>query len=58
MKFIRNILKNSRSVKDGNFFLQLEKILGFKPKDQGSLCKSLYSSIHEYKGQNGECAKL
>lgn len=32
MSFIRNILKNSRSDKDGNFFLQLEDILGFKPK--------------------------
>ena len=32
MKYIRNIL-NSRSKSDGNFFLQLTKILGFKPKD-------------------------
>ena len=32
MNFIRNILKNSRSDEDGNFFLQLITILGFKPK--------------------------
>lgn len=32
MTFIRNILKNSRSDEDGNFFLQLKNILGFKPK--------------------------
>lgn len=32
MKFIRNIL-NSRSKQDGNFFVQLERILGFKPKN-------------------------
>jgi ribonuclease-3 len=32
MKFIRNIL-NSRSEQDGNFFILLEKILGFKPKN-------------------------
>ncbi|WP_412987247.1 ribonuclease III [Pontimicrobium sp. IMCC45349] len=34
MKFIRNIFKkNSRSDEGGNFFIQLETILGFKPKD-------------------------
>ena len=33
MNFIRNILKrNSRSDEGGNFFVQLEQILGFKPK--------------------------
>jgi len=31
LKSIRNIL-NSHSNKDGNFFIQLKKILGFKPK--------------------------
>ncbi|MBT8394818.1 MAG: ribonuclease III, partial [Bacteroidia bacterium] len=30
MSFIRNIL-NSRSDKDGNFFINLTKTLGFKP---------------------------
>jgi ribonuclease-3 len=34
MNFIRNIFKkNSRSDEGGNFFIQLETILGFKPKD-------------------------
>jgi len=33
MSFIRNIL-NSRSKKDGNFFLQLSKILNYKPKNK------------------------
>ena len=32
MKHIRNIL-NSRSKNDGNFFVSIQKILGFKPKD-------------------------
>jgi ribonuclease-3 len=32
MKIIRNIL-NSRSKKNGNFFIQLKQILGYKPKD-------------------------
>ncbi|MBT8265670.1 MAG: ribonuclease III [Bacteroidia bacterium] len=32
MNFIRNIL-NSRSDEDGNFFVRLQNILGFKPKD-------------------------
>ena len=32
MGFIRNILKSSRSFNDGNFFLKLKDILGFKPK--------------------------
>lgn len=31
MKYIRNIL-NSRYNDDGNFFMQMQKILGFKPK--------------------------
>lgn len=34
MSFIRNILKNSRSDKDGNFFLLLNEILGYKVKNQ------------------------
>ncbi|WP_072316772.1 ribonuclease III [Sinomicrobium oceani] len=32
MKIVQNIL-NSRSDKDGNFFLMLKKMLGFNPKD-------------------------
>ncbi len=32
MNFIRNIL-NSRSDKDGNFFIAMSKTLGFKPSN-------------------------
>ncbi|WP_353777231.1 ribonuclease III [Winogradskyella sp. 3972H.M.0a.05] len=47
MRFIRNILKNSRSTKDGNFFLHLEKILGFKPKH-----KDLYVKAFTHRSMN------
>lgn len=47
MSFIRNILKNSRSEDDGNFFLQLKKILGFKPKS-----KSLYIKAFTHRSMN------
>jgi ribonuclease-3 len=47
MGFIRNILKNSRSEEDGNFFLQLKKILGFKPKS-----KSLYIKAFTHRSMN------
>ena len=33
MKFIRNILKNPRSSEDGNFFIEISEILGFKPEN-------------------------
>ncbi len=46
MNFIRNIL-NSRSQEDGNFFLELIKILGFKPKS-----KSLYSKAFTHRSMN------
>ncbi len=46
MKFIRNIL-NSRSDKDGNFFLQLRTILGFKPNS-----KSLYIKAFTHRSMN------
>ncbi|MCC1483343.1 ribonuclease III [Winogradskyella immobilis] len=46
MSFIRNIL-NSRSSKDGNFFLQLQNILGFKPKN-----KSLYRKAFTHRSMN------
>jgi len=46
MNFIRNIL-NSRSQEDGNFFLQLKKILGFKPKS-----KSLYLKAFTHRSMN------
>ena len=46
MSFIRNIL-NSRSQEDGNFFLQLKEILGFKPKS-----KSLYLKAFTHRSMN------
>lgn len=46
MNFIRNIL-NSRSKEDGNFFLQLKTILGFKPKS-----KSLYIKAFTHRSMN------
>jgi ribonuclease-3 len=46
MNYIRNIL-NSRSKNDGNFFLQLQKILGFKPKD-----KTLYIKAFTHRSMN------
>ena len=46
MSIIRNIL-NSRSNKDGNFFLQLSKILGFKPKN-----KELYIKAFTHRSLN------
>ena len=47
MTFIRNILKNSRSQGDGNFFLQLKNILDFKPKS-----KSLYIKAFTHRSMN------
>ena len=47
MNFIRNILKNSRSQEDGNFFLQLIEILGFKPKS-----KPLYIKAFTHRSMN------
>ena len=46
MNIIRNIL-NSRSNKDGNFFLQLSKILGYKPKN-----KELYIKAFTHRSLN------
>ena len=46
MSFIRNIL-NSRSLVDGNFFIQLKEILGFKPKT-----KSLYITAFTHRSMN------
>ena len=46
MSFIRNIL-NSRSDKGGNFFLELSKILGYKPKH-----KSLYIKAFTHRSLN------
>jgi ribonuclease-3 len=46
MSIIRNIL-NSRSDEDGNFFLKLKDILGFKPKS-----KSLYVKAFTHRSMN------
>lgn len=46
MNYIRNIL-NSRSKGDGNFFLQLERIIGFKTKD-----KELYVKAFTHRSMN------
>ncbi|RED46241.1 RNAse III [Winogradskyella eximia] len=46
MSFIRNIL-NSRSPVDGNFFVQLKEILGFKPKS-----KSIYITAFTHRSMN------
>jgi ribonuclease-3 len=46
MSYIRNIL-NSRSKSDGNFFLQLQKILEFKPKN-----KELYIKAFTHRSMN------
>ncbi len=51
MNYIRNIL-NSRSKSDGNFFLQLEKILGFKPKN-----KELYVKAFTHRSMNVKDSK-
>lgn len=47
MNYIRNILKNSRSKNDGNFFLEIQKIIGFKPKN-----KSLYEKAFTHRSMN------
>jgi|TARA_R110002111_G_scaffold118347_1_gene180792 ribonuclease III len=46
MSFIRNIL-NSRSPVDGNFFVQLKEILGFKPRS-----KSIYITAFTHRSMN------
>jgi len=46
MSFIRNIL-NSRTQEDGNFFLKIRDILGFKPKT-----KSLYITAFTHRSMN------
>ena len=46
MNYIRNIF-NSRSNQDGNFFLQLKRILGFSPKN-----KTLYLKAFTHRSMN------
>ncbi len=53
MSFIRNILKNSRSFDDGNFFLKLKDILGFKPRSQNLYIKSFTHRSMNIKDKKG-----
>ena len=52
MSFIRNIL-NSRSKINGNFFLQLEKIVGYKPKQKDFYIKAFTHRSMNLKDQKG-----
>ncbi|MDT0557961.1 ribonuclease III [Ichthyenterobacterium sp. W332] len=52
MSFIRNIL-NSRFDKGGNFFLRVEKIVGFKPKKKGLYVKAFTHRSMNLKDKNG-----
>ncbi len=52
MSFIRNIL-NSRSDKGGNFFLELSKILGYKPKRKGLYIKAFTHRSLNLKDKEG-----
>ncbi|MDG4715320.1 MULTISPECIES: ribonuclease III [Winogradskyella] len=53
MNFIRNILKNSRSFDDGNFFLKLKDILGFKPRSQNLYIKAFTHRSMNIKDKKG-----
>lgn len=53
MNFIRNILKNSRSFDDGNFFLILKEILGFKPRSQNLYIKAFTHRSMNIKDKKG-----
>ena len=53
MNFIRNILKNSRTEKDGNFFLRLQQIIGFKPKNQEIYYKAFTHRSMNLKDEKG-----
>ena len=53
MSFIRNIFKNSRAVEDGNFFLQLERILGYKPKNKNVFIKAFTHRSMNIKDKKG-----
>lgn len=46
MNYIRNIL-NSRSNSDGNFFLEIQKIIGYKPKN-----KTLFTKAFTHRSMN------
>lgn len=52
MNYIKNIL-NSRSDNDGNFFLELKKILGFKPKRKDYYIRAFTHRSMNLKDENG-----
>lgn len=52
MKFIQNIF-HSRSQEDGNFFLQLEKILGYKPRSKPIYIKAFTHRSMNLKDEDG-----
>lgn len=53
MDFIRNIFKNSRSEEDGNFFLQLEPIVGYKTKNESLYVKAFTHRSMNLKDEEG-----
>ena len=53
MSFIRNILKNSCSDEGGNFFLQLQQILGYKPKKKSVFIKAFTHRSMNIKDKKG-----
>lgn len=57
MSVIRNIL-NSRSAKDGNFFIAIQKILGFKPKNIGHYKKAFTHRSLNQKDQEGNAVNF
>ena len=52
MNYIRNIL-NSRSKNDGNFFLEIKKIIGYNPKDKSLYIKAFTHRSMNIKDKNG-----
>jgi len=53
MGFIHNILKNSRSHDDGNFFLQIQHITGFKPRKKAFYIKAFTHRSMNLKDKTG-----
>ena len=53
MNYIRNIL-NSRSNSDGNFFLEIQKIIGYKPKNKTLFTKAFTHRSMNIKDEKGQ----
>lgn len=53
MSLINNIFKSSRSEEDGNFFLKLNQILGYKVKDKKLYLKAFTHRSMNKKDKNG-----